>query len=198
MSSQTRDNLIGATADLFRIHGYNGTAVKQIVENAGAPFGSMYHFFPDGKEELGAATIRWSGMLYGQLLDAFYGPGQDPVVATRRFFNAAADAVRDSDYVDACPIATVALEVASTSETLRIATAEVFDDWLQSLAAEFVRCGLTKAQARRVAVSLLSLLEGAFILARATRDDIHVRDAGRSAAQLVKAALDARHFRSRA
>ena len=81
--TDTRDRLIEATAELFRTHGYNGTAVKQIVDTAGAPFGSMYHFFPDGKEQLGAATIRWSGAIYGELIDLFFRPGEDPVAATR-------------------------------------------------------------------------------------------------------------------
>src|SRR4051794_35901527 len=106
--SNTKERLVEATAELFRLQGYAGTGVKQIVEAAGAPFGSMYHFFPDGKEELGAETIRWSGAMYGQLIELFYPPGADPVVATRQFFDAAADTVRDTDYVDACPIATVA------------------------------------------------------------------------------------------
>jgi AcrR family transcriptional regulator len=190
--SNTRDRLIVATADLFRRQGYTGTGVKQIVEAAGAPFGSMYHFFPEGKEDLGAETIRWSGAMYGQLIDLFYQAGADPVVATRRFFEAAADTVRDTDYADACPIATVALEVASTSEPLRRATAEVFESWLAAIDAHLVQSGLTKAQARNLSVSLFSLLEGAFILARATRDHRPIRTAGRTASDLVRAALDER------
>jgi AcrR family transcriptional regulator len=190
--SNTRDRLIVATADLFRRQGYTGTAVKQIVEAASAPFGSMYHFFPEGKEELGAETIRWSGAIYGELIDLFYEADTDPVVATRRFFDAAADTVYETDYTDACPIATVALEVASTSEPLRTATAEVFESWLAALDAHFVEAGLTKTQARNLSVSLFSLLEGAFVLARATRDYTHVRTAGRTASDAVRAALDKR------
>jgi AcrR family transcriptional regulator len=117
--SNTRDRLVVATADLFRRQGYTGTGVKQLVEAAGAPFGSMYPFVPAGKEELGAETIRWSGAIYGQLIDLFYEADTDPVVATRRFFEAAAGTVSETGYTDACPIATVALEVASTNEPLR-------------------------------------------------------------------------------
>jgi AcrR family transcriptional regulator len=165
VTNNTRDRLIGATAELFRRQGYTGTGVKQIVEAAGAPFGSMYHFFPDGKEALGAETIRWSGAMYGQLIDLFYEPGADPAVSTRKFFEAAADTVRDTDYADACPIATVALEVASTSETLRAATAEVFESWLAAIDTRLVQAGLTKAGART---------------------------AGRAAAELVRAAVEQR------
>jgi len=192
VTNTTRDRLIGATAELFRRQGYTGTGVKQIVEAAGAPFGSMYHFFPDGKEALGAETIRWSGAMYGQLIDLFYDPGADPAVATRRFFEAAADTVRDTDYADACPIATVALEVASTSEPLRHATAEVFESWLVAIDTRLVQAGLTKTRARKLSVSLFALLEGAFTLARATRDHTHVRTAGRAAAELVRSALEQR------
>lgn len=183
--STTRDRLITASAELFRRQGYNATGVKQIVEAAGAPFGSMYHFFPDGKQELGAETIRWSGAMFGQLIGLFFGPGVEPVAATRAFFDGAADTVRDSDYADACPIATVALEVASTSEPLRIATADVFESWLSTLDGHLIAAGLTPAGARRVSVALFSLLEGAFILARATRDHTHVRTAGQAAALVV-------------
>jgi AcrR family transcriptional regulator len=190
--NSTRDRLIGATADLFRRQGYTGTGVKQIVEAAGAPFASMYHFFPDGKEALGAETIRWSGAMYGQLIDLFFTAGADPVAATRNFFDGAADTVRDTDYADACPIATVALEVASTNEPLRRATADVFESWLAAIDVCLVREGLTKTQARKLSVALFSLLEGAFILARATRDHTHVRTAGRAAADLVRTALEKR------
>jgi AcrR family transcriptional regulator len=190
--TSTRDRLIEATADLFRRQGYTGTGVKQIVETARAPFGSMYHFFPEGKEELGAETIRWSGAIYLQLIDAFYQTDPDPAVATRKFFEAAADTVHETGYTDACPIATVALEVASTSETLRKATADVFESWLAALDRYLIQGGLTKSQARNLSVALFSLLEGAFILARATRDHTHIRAAGRSAADAVRAAFEKR------
>jgi AcrR family transcriptional regulator len=185
----TKARLIEASAELFRRQGYAGTGVKQIVEAAGAPFASLYHFFPDGKQELGAETVRWSGAIYGQLIDLFYRDGADPVAATRNFFEGAADTVRDSDFADACPIATVALEVASTSEPLRQATADVFESWLAAIDGHLVRAGLTKTQARHLSVSLFALLEGAFILARATRDETPIRTAGRTAADAVAAAF---------
>jgi hypothetical protein len=50
-------------------------------------------------------------------------------------------------------------------------------------------------QARNLSVSLFSLLEGSFILARATRDHTHVRTAGRAASDAVRAALEKRSTR---
>src|ERR1700735_3145549 len=114
--SSTRDRIVGASGELFRKQGYAATGVKQIVTAAQAPFGSVYHFFPGGKEELGAEAIRASGALYELLIPAIFDPAPDLVSAVRAFFAGAAEHVEQTDFADACPIATIALEVSSTSE----------------------------------------------------------------------------------
>ena len=72
-----------------------------------------------------------------------------------------------TDYADACPIAVVALEVASTNEVLRVATDDVFTAWLSVLSGRLESVGIESIAARDLAVSIIALLEGAFILARA-------------------------------
>lgn len=188
----TRDRIVDAGAELFRRQGYAGTGVKQIVDAASAPFGSLYHFFPGGKEQLGAEAIRWSGGIYGQLIDLFFTPGDDVVEAVRAFFAAAAVTVHESDYADACPIATVALEVASTSEPMRQATADVFESWIAASAGHFAEAGVPDARARELAIMLLSALEGAFVLARATRSVVPIELGGEMAASVVAEAIAAR------
>lgn len=174
----TRDRLIGATADLFRVSGYHATSVKAIVERAEAPFGSMYHHFPGGKEALGAAAIKTSGLAYGDLIDLFFGDdAEDLVEATNVFFAGAAWTLTESDYADACPIATVALEVASTNEDLRQATSSVFDDWITRATARFVQHGIPPDQAPGLARTFIMLLEGAFLLCRAGRTTEPMADA---------------------
>ena len=110
--------------------GLRGTGIKQIVTEAQAPFGSLYHHFPGGKEQLGAEAIRASGAMYEQLIPAMFDPAPDPPSAVRDVFAGAASTCAETDYADACPIATVSLEVSSTSETMRDACAEVFESWI--------------------------------------------------------------------
>src|SRR5437868_10512973 len=119
MPSSTKDRIVDASAELFRRNGYTGTGVKQIVAAAGAPFGSLYHFFPGGKEQLGEEVIRRSGRMYMELVEAIFDAAPDPVTGTGDVFSGAAEVLRQTDYADACPIATVALEVASSNEPLR-------------------------------------------------------------------------------
>ncbi len=174
----TRARLIGATADLFRVSGYHATSVKSIVERAGAPFGSMYHHFPGGKEALGAVAITSSGQAYGDLIDLFFGDDvTDLVDATNSFFAGAAWTLTETDYADACPIATVALEVASTNEDLRRATSSVFDNWIDRTSTRFVQHGISPDDAPRLARAIIMLLEGAFLLCRAGRTTEPMADA---------------------
>jgi AcrR family transcriptional regulator len=187
----TKDRILDTTAQLFRRYGYTGTGLKQIVAAANAPFGSLYHFFPGGKEQLGAAVIRRSGRMYFELFAAVVDPAPDLVTGVRDFFAGAAAVLRETDYADACPIATVALEVANSSEPLREATADVFESWIAGATERFAGAGIPHDRARALAVSLLSSLEGAFVLSRALRSTEPVEIAGAAAEAAVRAALPA-------
>jgi AcrR family transcriptional regulator len=195
MAADTKERIVECSAELFRRQGFAGTGVKQIVAEASAPFGSIYHFFPGGKDQLGEEVIRWSGAIYGQLIDAFYVPGADPVTATRAFFAAATETLRDTDYADACPIATVALEVSSTNEPMRQACADVFNSWVDAASERLTESGLTRKRSRMLAFSILASLEGAFVLARALRSTEPVEVAGAAAAASVREAISAQRSR---
>ena len=190
MPSSTKERILDSTAELFRRQGYTGTGMKQIATEASAPFGSVYHFFPGGKEELGAEVIRTSGRLYMQLFAAVIGENPETIEAIGAFFAGAAQTLRETDYADACPIATVALEVASTNETLREATADVFDEWIAGATEYFIFAGIARPRARELAFSMLSLLEGAFIFCRAMRSTEPMAVAGEAAVSLTRAALE--------
>ena len=129
MATDTRDRIVASTAELLRNQGYAATGIKQIVERAGAPFGSIYHHFPGGKQQVSAEAIRRSGAEYAGVLPLAFAEAPDLIGGIRRYFELAAEHLEESDFADACPIATVALEVASTNEPLREATADVFTSW---------------------------------------------------------------------
>ena len=189
MAGTTRERIVESSAELFRRQGYNATGVKQIVASAGAPFGSLYHFFPGGKAELGAEVIRTSGAAYLQLLGEVAGPAPDPVTGVRWFFEGAAQHLVETDYEDACPIATVALEVSSMSEPMRQACADVFESWITAGMTRQQQAGVDPAKARELTIAMLCALEGAFVLARAMRDTTPLKIAGESMALVFEAAL---------
>jgi AcrR family transcriptional regulator len=187
--TDTRDRILDATSELFRLRGYTGTGMKQVVARAEAPFGSVYHFFPGGKEQLAGEAIERAGRHYEELVLAVFDGGADVVAGTRAIFDGAAEVLRASGYEDACPIATVALEVASTSEPLRLASQRVFESWLEKLSGRLVDAGVDAAAARSVAISVVALLEGAFLLSRSARTTEAMSATGDAAVALVEGAL---------
>jgi AcrR family transcriptional regulator len=185
----TRARIVAASAELFRHHGYAGTGMKAIVEASEAPYGSIYHYFPGGKEELGVAALTAGGAVYRELVELVFAEDADVVEATRAFCAGAAEVLEMTSYEDACPIATMALEVSSTSEPMRTAAAQAFESWLDVLVARFTRAGMRAPVARAIAVELFCAIEGAFVLARAQRSTEPLRVIGESTAARVATAL---------
>jgi AcrR family transcriptional regulator len=170
-----------------------GTGLKQITKTADAPFGSLYHFFPGGKAQLAEEVIRTSGKTYFDLVMQFFDACPDLPAGIETAFKAAAELLVETDYADACPIATIALEVASTDETLRVATADVFADWIDAGARRLAGTGLPEASRRRLMIGIITSLEGAFILCRALRSTEPLEAASRTVLHAVRAELS-EHF----
>jgi AcrR family transcriptional regulator len=185
----TRTRIVEASAELLARQGYNATGVKQIVTAAEAPFGSLYHFFPRGKEQLGAEAVRTSGAMYELLIETVFDPAPDPVTGVRLFFAGAAAHLEETDYADACPIATVALEISSVSEEMRQACADVFESWIAAGTQRLERAGIGPERSRELIIAMLAALEGAFVLARAARSTEPLLVAGEAVAGVVQAEL---------
>lgn len=186
----TRDRILDATAELYRRQGLPATGLKQISQAAQAPFGSIYHHFPGGKEAITVEVIRREGVRYSQFVGAQLAEIH-PLNGIPQLFENAAKHLEAQDYSEACSIETIALEVASTNERLRVEAAEVFDSWLAGLATWFGALELTEAERRRLATITLTALEGAFVLCRTLRSVEPMACAGHGVQAAVHAAVRA-------
>jgi AcrR family transcriptional regulator len=189
--NRTKERILEVSSELFRRQGLAGTGIKQILGQAGAPFSSLYHHFPGGKDQLAAETIEREGRHFARLVGEVIAAEPDLVSGIRAAFVGAGATLESTGYADACPIETVALEVASTNERLRLATAEVFESWIVGLTATLTHAGSEPAPARALAVTILSALEGAFVLARASRTTEALHACAEHLSHLVEFALPA-------
>ncbi|MEU4323694.1 TetR/AcrR family transcriptional regulator [Nonomuraea dietziae] len=184
---QTRTRLIDAARALVEARGYFGTGLNEVIEAGGAPRGSLYHHFPGGKDQLTAEAL----VVSAREIDALIRSLADGVTDTRELIEAVLDALADrmeeAGYAKGCPIATVALEVAATNASLQQVCAEAYDGWERALADRLVADGHGRDQAEDLACSLLALVEGALVLARARRSRVPIERARRSAAVLLRA-----------
>ncbi|HEY5876586.1 MAG TPA: TetR/AcrR family transcriptional regulator [Ilumatobacteraceae bacterium] len=187
----TRHRIVAATTELFRQRGYNGTSLHQITTAADATTGSLYHFFPGGKDQLTAEVIATSGEAYRQLFDLIADAAVDAGSAITDVFEGAAIVLEETEFIDPCPIGTVAREVASTNDELRQITDAVFNSWISTAARRFESAGIEPTEAHELATTAVAAIEGGFVLSRAARDAGPLRATGRTMRALVDARLAA-------
>ncbi|MEE2031831.1 TetR/AcrR family transcriptional regulator [Rhodococcus chondri] len=180
MSTDTRDRILTAMGELMRRQGYSATGVKQVCDLAHARMGSLYHYFPHGKQQVAAESLRASGEAYIQLLPLLMDPYDDLGDAVSAFFEAGAQQIEDSGWINMCPVGTVAGEIADSEPELRAAAADIMGSWVAAGTTYFEARGLGNADARELILAILGALEGAFVLCRTLRTSEPMRAAGRS------------------
>ncbi|WP_156689210.1 TetR/AcrR family transcriptional regulator [Mycobacterium sp. Marseille-P9652] len=180
MARSTREAILTATMELLRRKGYDAVGMKEIVAASGAPIGSLYHHFRDGKVQIAREALINAGDAYAQLIPSVMEAHTDLGDGVEAAFAQAAEDMRATGFANMCPVASVAGEVADTVEPLRDACASVFTSWFDSGAAYFAARGVPPEVAREVTVALVGALEGAFVLARTLRDTEALLAAGRA------------------
>ena len=167
-ASDSKEKTLAAASRLFSQRGYHGTALHDILAAGGAPRGSLYFHFPNGKEEIGLATVA----LGAEAVRAFIAQAAEAetmegfLTTLARGMGANLEA---SGFNEGCPIATTALETAAQSQALGQATRAAFQSWEGEIKRGLQRFGMKGADAGRAATAILSQLEGALLLARTYR-----------------------------
>lgn len=179
MARSTRESILTATAELMRVKGFGAVGMKDVVAASGAPIGSIYHHFPGGKTQIAREALVAAGAAYGLLIPTLVAPHDDLGEAVESVFAQAATDMAETGFANMCPVGTVAAEVADTVEELRDATSAVFTGWLDGGTAYFESRGIPPTAARDLTITVVSALEGAFVLARSLRDAEPLRAVGR-------------------
>lgn len=188
-SLDTRTRILTATNELFRRQGYTATSLSQIVKASHAPTGSIYHFFPGGKDEVAAEVLRVSGAQYADLVELILRSAEDPAEGVRQAFESVAQLLTESDFIDPCPIGTIAREVATTNESLRQVANEVMSGWETRLASVYTDAGMEDEPAGQLAALTIATIEGAFVVARTMRDVKRLLEIGQLLARQVTTEL---------
>jgi TetR/AcrR family transcriptional repressor of lmrAB and yxaGH operons len=161
-----RGAIVRAAAMLFRRNGYAATGINEIAEVSGAPKGSLYHYFPGGKDQIAEAAVRFAGAVVVATLEKLAQEHETAAAMIRAYCKLLASWMAKSGFRDGCPIATTLLEAAPQSTGMAAAGREAFSGWCAVIARALVRDGFGKAEAKRLSTLTVSSLEGALILAR--------------------------------
>ena len=178
-----RMRMIDAAIELMRRSGLAGAGINEIVSESGAPKGSVYHFFPGGKEQLASEALGVHSQRVLVFVDAALSRKRSPPEKVKALFDAFAFRLEEGDFRQSCPFGTVCLDLETELDGLRTLIAAAFADWTELIARHFTfrDTGRAKSFARL----LLTTIEGAYIRGRAERSGKPFREAGAWLAELA-------------
>jgi AcrR family transcriptional regulator len=165
-TNAARADVLPVLAEVFRRHGFEGTSLALITAATGLGKGSLYHFFPGGKEQMAAEVLadidRWFKQTVYDPLRKATDPGQgiaDMFAAVDGYFQSGRRV---------CLVGVLAL--GGARDTFGDQVKAYFVGWIDALAAALRRCGEDKASARPKAEQVVLEIQGALVLARALDD----------------------------
>ncbi|WP_192982771.1 TetR/AcrR family transcriptional regulator [Pseudomonas sp. EggHat1] len=164
MTKTTRDKLIDAMIDALQRKGLHGVGLSELLAAAGAPKGSLYHHFPNGKTELAVAAIERIGQRAEQAFATLFERQSDPLDALTIWLQSALGQLQDSAFERGCPLATVALESGPQDHEIRAALANAFVAIRQALQQQLQRHGYPQPEG--LAALFVALYEGGLLQAR--------------------------------
>lgn len=167
--NKTRDSLIAAMIELLQSHGYAGAALNDIAALASAPRGSVYFHFPDGKEQLAIAAIEAAAAMVENQIDQACAQARSPLQVLTQAARTFGAVLQQSYFTKGCPLTAVAATLTDESPGLQRACAAGFERWIAMLAAHLKRTGIAPHRAAKIAEAALASIEGALVMARASR-----------------------------
>ena len=171
MPKDSRASMVRSAASLIGSQGVTATSFSEVLADSGAPRGSIYHHFPEGKNQLARDAIRWTS---DRVLA--YQSAVTPTSATEvleRFIGMWRQVVVTSGGASGCVVAGVAVDTETTSgdgEGLITVVRDTFRSWIALLTSQLEAVGVAHDHANAIAQATLAGMEGALILCRAEGD----------------------------
>ena len=187
--SSTRDQFIATACDLLESQGFHATGLNQIVSESGAPKGSLYYHFPQGKDELAEEAIAWAGANVAERIRVGLSESDDPAAAVRSFVANIAHHVEASGFRSGGPLMTVAMETATTNERLNHACRAAYRQLLSAFEEKLSSCGVPQPRAGELAIFITGAIEGGVILCRTFHSGDPLRTIAHQLGQMLEATI---------
>lgn len=165
MTKDSRARMVSSAASLIATRGVSATSFSDVLADSGAPRGSIYHHFPDGKRQLAQDAIRWTSERVLAHQGRYEGETAEGVLL--RFIAMWRSTVLASGGASGCVVAGTAVDSTADEGGLMDLVRETFRDWIELLTDQLTATGLATESARPVATATLAGMEGALILCRA-------------------------------
>lgn len=158
-----REDVVPLLAEVFRTYGFEGASLARITEGTKLGKGSIYHFFPGGKEEMAEAVLAQVDEWFKRNVFDSLSAHADPVEGINAMFDEVGRYFRSGRRV--CLVGVFAL--GNERDRFAVRVRDYFAAWIDALAAALVRAGHEPKEATAMAHEVVGGIQGALVLARA-------------------------------
>ena len=171
----TKDRLIQTAAHLFRTHGYHGVGLNDLLAQAKAPKGSLYHHFPEGKPDLAIAAATWASDEVLRVIASSFDNAEDFLSGATTMCFKLAKLFDQTGSWDTCPIGATLFEGPDNSN-FRDCAQHLYDGWIGEIRSHAEIFGHSLQEAQIMAEKFFILIQGGWLLARSRRSSDTLRD----------------------
>lgn len=161
-----KEKIIAAAAELFEEQGYHATGLAQILEKSQTPKGSLYYYFPDGKQQLAVATVNYTAETLATRIRAGLDQTEDLSEAISGLIHAIAGQIERSGYKSGGPLTALAMETATSDPEINQACREAFQQIRQPIEDKLRSSGIEEERVRSLGTLIISAIEGGTLLSR--------------------------------
>ena len=181
----TRTKMLVSAVEVLRERGAAGVTIDEVLARSGAPRGSVYHHFPDGRSQILREALNFAGDEITASIDE--AAGESATVLLRRFVQLWEDALTESDYTAGCPVLAAAVGSGEDEQQLTAVAADIFSRWRDASKQAYIRDGFEPAEATSLADTTIAAIEGAAVLSRSVRSLEPLYDVAHQLEFLIKA-----------
>lgn len=186
MTRLNRDIFIYETIKLLEDQGYHGTSMKNILSACGAQKGSLYHFFPDGKESLVIEAISVQAQHMAEITQDLFSNHQNASDAIYHLIWDMATRAETNGFRVGAPFAAIAQESAATNPQLRLACRDAYRTLQRVVQSKLESNGIASDEAKQLAVAIMAAIDGGILLARTEQTGQPLRMVARSMRYLIE------------
>lgn len=167
-----REAILDTASRLFYCQGYHATGLNQIIKDSESPKGSLYYYFPEGKEELALACIKRTSEHMSEDLRRYMESGTTAGEAISTLLHRIARDAAATGYEGLVPLSFwSAVEASGISDRLRNACKSVFQEWQSVIRERLLKDGFPDEHASYQASATVSLIEGAVLQALTIKEE---------------------------
>lgn len=165
--SLARDRMVITAARWLPQRGMAGINMVEVAREAQAPRGSVYHYFPGGRDQLLAEAVELAAHTGRRLIERTAASAGTPAEFVQGLFATGATWIDPATQSGGCPIAAAMFSAEVESPGLQQRSRDAMQAWRRAIHAAYTGQGVPAVAADELAACTLMAFHGAMLLAKA-------------------------------